>query len=439
MKGNMKPQSSVGAFRKEGRTIKMSKLAMAFGICIIAFLISACNGPEPAPATLGATNAVSYTCPMHPQILEDHPGSCPVCGMALVKKSGLASRDAAISLNTVLEPVNSSVISTVKAIAPGQREIADNILADGYLDFDTRTYNNISARFSGRIEKVYIKYAYQDIHQGQRILDIYSPDMVTAQQDLLYIIKNSPLETGLINAAKQKLLLQGMTNSQVSQIIKSRKPFYSLPVYSAYDGHVHDMPHTQMAGGTDQKAATDFTTNLPLTIKEGMYVEKGQTLFNVVNPHKLWAIIKINAAGIGAVKLNQPVKITVPDLPGRTLFARVNFIEPVLQNGDKTMSIRVYLNNMDHSLKVNSLVRAEIGAGQTSGLWIPRSALVDLGQTQVVWLKNGAVYRVHKVTTGLVSGTQIQIKTGLSIADSVAANARYLTDSESFIKTQSHE
>ncbi|MDB4900749.1 MAG: efflux transporter periplasmic adaptor subunit [Mucilaginibacter sp.] len=408
--------------------------------CFIAlFFFSACSNPKQPPNTAQLKDNVRYTCPMHPQIMEDHPGSCPICGMALVKKSGQASEGAGISLNTVLQPVNSSVISNIDAITPEQKEMPTEISADGYLDFDTRTFNNIASRFSGRIEKLYIKYAFQEIHQGQRIFDIYSPDMVNAQQDLIYLTKNSAQETGLINAARQKLLLLGMTSTQVSEVIKTGKPFYSLPVYSPYEGHVHDMPHSQMTGAADTKAPSEFANNIPLSIKEGMYVEKGQTLFNVVNPHHLWAIIKIAPSEVSALRLNQPVKITMPDVPGKILYGRINFIEPALQNGDKTTSIRVYLDNMDHNLKVNSLVKAVIQTGKINGLWIPRSAMIDLGQKQVVWLKKGSAYHAQQVSSGSINGNEIEITKGLSVTDSLASNAQYLTDSESFIKTQGNE
>src|ERR1700761_7395420 len=114
---------------------------------VLAFMaaLSACTSPKPAPVAVQAKSQVKYTCPMHPQILEDNPGSCPICGMTLVKKSGQASEGAGISLNTVLQPVNSSVVSTVKAIVPEQKEIQISISADGYLDFDTRTFNNIAS------------------------------------------------------------------------------------------------------------------------------------------------------------------------------------------------------------------------------------------------------------------------------------------------------
>jgi len=409
------------------------------GLLAIAMLVNACSNPKPTTVAATAKNDIKYTCPMHPQISEDHPGNCPICGMTLVKKSGQASEGAGIRLNTVLKPVNSSVISSVAAITPEQKEVSISVSAQGYLDFDTRTFNNIASRISGRIEKLYIKYAFQEIHQGQRIFDIYSPDMVTAQQDLIFISKNSPQETGLINAARQKLLLLGMTPAQVNHVIQTGKSYYSLPVYSPYDGHVHDMPHTQMESAADARPPSDFANNLALSVKEGMYVDKGQTLFNVVNPHMLWAIIKIDPASVSAIKLNQPVKITLPDLPEKNLYGKVNFIEPTLQNGDKTTSIRVYLDNMDHELKVNSLVNAEIQTSVTGGLWVPKSAITDLGRTQIIWIKQGPVYHAHRVSTGIANGDEIQVVKGLTAADSLASNAQYLTDSESFIKTKGNE
>jgi Cu(I)/Ag(I) efflux system membrane fusion protein len=406
---------------------------------IALLLVCACSNPKKATQTARITDSVKYTCSMHHQILEDHPGSCPICGMTLVKVTGQASEGAGISLNTVLQPVNSSVISDIKAITPEEKEIPTQITGQGYLDFDSRTFNNIAARFSGRIEKLYIKYAFQEIYRGQRIFDIYSPDMVSAQQDFIYVSKNSPTETGLISAARQKLLLLGMTDGQLKQVVATGRPFYSLPVYSPYDGHVHDAPHSQMSGPPDAKPEQNFAGNMPLSVKEGMYVEKGQTIFNVVDPHRLWAIIKIDGSAISVLKLNQPVEISFPDIPGKTLAGKVNFIEPALQAGDKTTAIRVYLDNMDHGLEVNSVIKATIQTGTTKGLWIPRAALLDLGKTKIVWLKTGPLYRAHEVSTGVIDGNEIEIRSWLSATDSLASNAQYLTDSESFIKTKGDE
>lgn len=409
------------------------------GLLCSMILLGGCSNPKTAAVSNQVTSTVKYTCPMHSQILEDHPGSCPICGMTLVKKSGQASEGAGISLNTVLQPVNSSVVSNINTIVPEEKEVSTEVTARGYLDFDSRTFNNIASRYSGRIEKLYIKYAFQEIHQGQRIFDIYSPDMVTAQQDLVYVTKNSSSETSLVNAAKQKLLLLGMTPEQVDHVIRTGQPFYSLPVYSPYEGHVHDAAHSQMTGAKEVTPDQGFTGNLPLSVKEGMYVEKGQTVFNVVDPHMLWALIKIDRSAAVALKLNQRVKISLPDQPGNTIWGKVNFIEPMLKEGDKTTTIRVYLDNMDHELKVNSIVSATIQTGGVKGVWIPRTALLDLGRTQIVWLKRGAVYKAHTVATGTIKTNEIEIKSGLTVADTLAADAQYLTDSESFIKTKGDE
>jgi Cu(I)/Ag(I) efflux system membrane fusion protein len=263
--------------------------------------------------------------------------------------------------------------------------------------------------------------------------------MVSSQQDLLYLQVHSTQETELISAAKQKLLLLGMTNAQINQVLKTKRPLINLPVYSPYDGHVHDMPHSQMANANNVSEPTDFNTNLPLSIREGMYVEKGQNIFNVVDPHKLWAIIKIDRSSMINLKLNQQVNISPPDMPGKRITGKVNFIEPVLQQGDKTISIRVYINNMDHELRVNSLINATIQTGARKGLWIPRSAMIDLGQTKVVWLKTDGLYKARQVDAGIQNGNEIEIIKGLNLTDQIAADAQYLTDSESFIKTQGNE
>lgn len=419
---------------------RMKSISIITVLLLVGFnFICACQYQKYSAPAVPLTREVVYTCPMHTRVLESHPGFCPVCGMALVKKSGQASEGATVNLYTVLQPVSSAVISGVKAITPHLNTEKTTVSAQGYLDFDARTFNNISSRFSGRIQKLYIKYAFQEIHKGQRIFDIYSPEMVTAQQDLIYLVKNEATGPNLINAAKQKLLLQGMTIGQVNQIIKTGKPFYSLPVYSGYEGHVHDAAHTQMADVPETTMPADFSDNRPLALKEGTYVETGQVLFNVVNPHKLWAVLKIGGDAISALKLNQPVEITFPGTEGKKIYGKVNFIEPTLRTGEKDATVRVYLDNMGHSLKVNSLVNAHIQTGETKGLWIPHSALLNLGLNTMVWLKAGGVYEAHKVTTGIISGNNIEITSGLKETDSLASNAHYLSDSESFIKINSNE
>ncbi|MBS1528332.1 MAG: copper ABC transporter, partial [Bacteroidetes bacterium] len=115
----------------------LKSIEAIIAILLVTSLFFACSDGQKKPAVTQVKPAVKYTCPMHPQVLEDHPGTCPICGMTLVKKTGQASEEAGISLTTVLKPVNASVVSSVPAITPKQKTIAATISANGYLDFDT--------------------------------------------------------------------------------------------------------------------------------------------------------------------------------------------------------------------------------------------------------------------------------------------------------------
>jgi Cu(I)/Ag(I) efflux system membrane fusion protein len=408
-------------------------------LILAMLLLSSCGDKSANTAAAKQVDTVAYTCSMHPQVIEYQPGNCPICNMRLIKKAGQNGAKIAIGLNDVLKPVSSNVISSVSVITSVEKEITGSISATGYIDFDATAFNNISARFSGRIERLYVKSALQEIEKGQLLMEVYSADMVSAQQDLIYLNKNSANETELINSAKQKLLLLGISEPQIERIIKSGKALYKLPIYSPYSGHIHDVQHTQMDGAKNDNQNRGYETELPLLIKEGMYIEKGKTLFNVTNPHKLWAILKVDKNSATSVHLNQPVKITLQDNPEKIILGKVNFIEPVYRPDDKNLTVRVYLNHADHSIKVNSTINASISSGKIRGLWLPKQAVINLGKHSLVYLKNGTIFQTHEVFTGISSGNEIQIKRGITKSDSLAANAQYLTDSESFIKINSHE
>ncbi len=158
--------------------------------------------------------AAEYTCPMHPEIIKDKPGSCPVCGMDLVKKETGGSASTEIGLEALLKPTNEFVVSSIPVTTIEQKEEHINIETLGTIAYDTRAVGTISARVSGRIEKLYVRHRYQKISKGQRIMDIYSPEILTAQQNLLFLLKNDPENKAFIESAKQKLLLLGMSSQQ---------------------------------------------------------------------------------------------------------------------------------------------------------------------------------------------------------------------------------
>lgn len=380
-----------------------------------------------------------YTCPMHPQIIRDKPGQCPICGMDLVKKETDSELIKGVELESLLKPTNEYVISTIPVIAIKKDKLISEMDALGRVEYDTRMIGNISARISGRIDKLYVRYTYEYIKKGQKIMDIYSPELLTAQQNLLFVLKNDTTNGTLIEASKQKLLLLGMSSDQVQSVVLSGNPLFSVSVYSNVTGHLHNTGNgsTEMNSETTSfsMGAIDPSTAV-LNLKEGMYVQKGQNLFSIYNPSKVWAVLNIYTDGQASIQKGQKVKITPETAPDKSFQGRIDFIEPFYREGSRTTSIRVYFDNSGMRLPVGSQVRGLIQTNPMVGYWLPKESVTSLGLDRIVFLKVADGFKPKKVTIGIISKNSIQIKEGLSETDSVAINAQFLIDSESFIKVK---
>jgi len=371
---------------------------------------------------------------MHPQVLEHHPGNCPICGMKLIKKNTASVAMNNIELESLLKPTNEFVVASLPVTTPQQDSIKIPVKAYGTIESDTRVAGDISARISGRIEKLYLRYRFQKIEAGQKVMEIYSPELLTAQQNLLFLLKNDADNTSFINAAKQKLLLLGMSENELNKVIASGKPLYSVSVYSNYSGHVHDAGMNSNPPANDMQS--DETVTQPLSLKEGMYVQKGETLFMIMNHHQVWAALQIFPNDQLLVKKGDAVQIVPETDTTAVINGKIDFIEPFFRTNSKTLTARVYFHNMN-MLTVGSQVTANIYTGNTKGLWLPQASVLSLGMNKIVFIKSDGGFKAHKITTGIQAGSKIQILDGLSTTDTVAANAQYLVDSESFIETAS--
>ena len=379
-----------------------------------------------------------YTCPMHPEIIRNAPGSCPICGMDLVKKETGSEAVKDVQLEALLKPVNSFVVSTVEVTSIGQREEDIELDVVGTVAYDTRQAGAISSRVNGRIEKLYVRYKYQPVQKGQRIMDIYSPELMTAQQNLLFLLRNDPNNTSLINAAKDRLRLMGIGAAQVATVVRTGEAIYSVPVFSNYSGFVTDINNTANAASADnmQQAAT---SNQQLTIKEGMYVQSGQAVFTVYDQSRAWILLDIYPEQQTLVQVGNPVRIVPETAPSENFRATVDYIEPIFRTGKKTVAARVFFHNARRRLPIGSRVTANIFAKPKAAWWLPKEAVLSLGRDKIVFKKEEAGFRATKITTGIEVNRHIQVLTGLQKEDSVAANAQYLVDNEAFIKANNNE
>ncbi len=382
--------------------------------------------------TVAAING--YTCPMHPKVHSDIAGSCPICGMQLEKVKS-PDDPKAVSLNTLLKPSNQQVIANVPMIHMMAREEDIEMDAYGFITYDTRQTGAITSNFSGRIEKLYVKYRYQKISKGQRIMDIYSPELLTAQENLLFLLKNDPENALLINAAKQKLYLLGMSNQQLSNVLRTGKPSYKVSIFSNYSGHIHEGNSTGMGNNQPESMQQSAVTTQELSVKEGMYVQKGQNIFSVYNPNKAWALLNVFTGQAAMAKVGNKVRISPETSPADDFRATISFIEPLYRPGSKTVTARVYFDNSTYKIPIGSQVKATIFAGDRSANWLPEEAVLSLGLEQVVFVRTGEAFMARKIQTGIINKHLIQVLGGLETTEAVAANAQYLVDSESFIQT----
>jgi Cu(I)/Ag(I) efflux system membrane fusion protein len=429
--------------------MKDAYLYKTFLTLAVVLVLGACKGGEKDEAAAHEHRAPEvYTCPMHPEVIRSAPGSCPICGMDLVKKETGSKAVTEVALETLLRPANAYVVSSVPVTALEDRleEAALNVV--GTIAYDTRQAGAISSRVGGRIERLYVRYRYQPVKKGQRIMDIYSPELVTAQQNLIFLLQNDAGNTSLIEAAKDRLLLMGMTSSQVATVMRNRKLQYAVPVYSSYSGFVTELgaatagttaPGGGMGasgGGMQPTPEAGAPAETALQIREGSYVQSGQAVLAVNNADKAWVMLDVFPEQQALAQVGSPVRIVPETAPQQNFRGRIGYLEPIFRPGTKTLAARVYFNNAAMKLPVGSRVTATIFAPSKKAHWLPKEALLSLGRDRIVFLREGAGFRARKVLTGMELNQYVQVTGGLQPTDSVAANAQYLVDNEAFIKVQ---
>lgn len=405
-----------------------------------------------------AEHADTYTCPMHPTVVSDKPSTCPVCGMDLVRK-GRPGEEVEINedLAKLIQSPNEIVIASIKTIKAEYKSVPSSVEAQGVVTYDTRNIFTIPSRVGGRLEKIYLKYAFQPVAKGQKIAEIYSPELLTAKRELLFLVENDAENKSLIDAAKNKLDLLGLTSAQIDDLITRKTATQTFSIYSPYAGYLitgQQAPTTSVSispasttglggmsdgMGPSPSGSSAGTATVPLTdqngsiIREGAYVSAGETLFSVVNTGDLRIELDLPASRAGAIKNGD--KISVDFGNGSIEETTIAFVQPFFSEGQDFVKLWVFTNKTKH-LHIGHLVSAKIQLPANESLWVPREAVLDLGTDKIVFLKERGVLKPKKVTIGISSEGLVEIKSGLASSDEIAANAQYLVDSEGFIKTE---
>ncbi len=420
------------------------KIHYSLFIMLLMLLLAACTSKDAAQET-----ADTYTCPMHPTVVADKPGTCPVCGMDLVRKAR-PGEEVKITeeLTKLIKSPNEIVIASIKTIRASYKAMPMELDVNGIVSYDTRNIFTIPARVGGRLEKVYLKYNFQPVTKGQKVAEVYSPELVNAQRELVYLLQNDASNTSLIEAAKSKLILLGATASQVETLVKNQEIIYSFSVYSPYAGYVISESQSAPAAPVKSSAASasdgmgmgggisasptplnDVAQSSTLSIiREGSYVTTGQTLFKVVNSNSIWLEFSIPASSGSKLKVGDEFSLAMHSGFSKS---KINFIEP-FSDGENFIRIRSYYKGEE--LLIGQLIKAKFSFQTKETLWLPKDAIYDLGTTSIVFVKERGQYKPKSIETGTRSDGWIEVTKGITSGDEVAINAQYLIDSESFVK-----
>ena len=375
-----------------------------------------------------------YTCSMHPEIIRDEPGNCPICGMTLVKKVTDNNSIDDSSIDNLIKPTDNFIVGKYQTTTAIDTTISSEINLPGIVAYDPNSSVNIAARMNGRIERMYVNYKYQKVNKGQKLFDLYSPELLTEQQNFIYMVSNDVENPSIIDASRQKLLLYGMTQNQINALSNSKKVNPQITIYSP-DSGIIDGTGT-MVNTTNPVMQSASNNTATLDVKEGSYIKKGEVIFKLLNTDKVWGIFNVIQGYNSLIKANQSIRITSELDKDEVIDAQINFVETQLNPADKTNRIRVYLNNNKLKLPVGLRLQGVVKTNAIKGIWIQKQSMVSIGNKKIVFLKMDNGFKASSIKTGIEIDDFIQIMEGISVKDTIAKNAQYLIDSESFIKTE---
>lgn len=357
-------------------------------------------------------------------------------------------------LSDLLQPSNEQVVSSLPVI---KAEYGTKIFVEetqGLVTYDTRSQNRISSRVSGRIERLLIRYNYQPVKKGQLIMEIYSPELAAAQQELLYLNRSSG-DQNLLAAARQRLLLLGMTASAINRVLQTGRVNYRVPVYSGFNGYILEQPVlTTSAGnsaaepsaggdgmgnmgsassGSSVPAANQAPVNTPVLLREGQYVRAGQSLFSVYDASRLIAEFSFKPALAAWIKKGNKIVFYKTADKNTAQTAAIDLIQPVIENAGNFTKARVYLRKA--GFRAGELLTGKVPIQIPSSWWLPEKAFVSLGNQKVVFKKEGSVMVPKILKTGVTINGLIQVKENISNWE-LSSHAAFLVDSESFIEAR---
>lgn len=363
-------------------------------------------------STIGQTENQIWTCSMHPQIRMNEPGQCPICGMDLIPAEGGTTAENPMALEMTEDAMKLANIQTTLVGSenqPGAREIRLN----GKVQADERKVYVQSSHIPGRIEQLNVNFTGEPVSRGKVLATVYSPELVTAQQELLQADKIKATQPELFIAAKNKLKNWKLTEVQINRILENGKPIERFPILSDVNG-----------------IAVEKKVNL------GDYVQRGTPVYEIADLSSVWVQFEVYESDLPWVKVGDKVTYTLSSLPGEKFEGTVSFIDPVIDPQTRVALARIEVKNAAGKFKpemfATGILKNEAKAASTPSLVVPKSAVMWTGERSVVYVKTQTDKKVYfalrEVVLGASFGDAYEVKSGLENGEEIVTYGTFTVD-----------
>jgi len=348
-----------------------------------------------------------WVAPMDANYRRDKPGKSPM-GMELVPVYADAGSGDDNSVTIAPEVVQNLGVRTTVAERSRLWRGIDTV---GYVDYDESKVSHIHLRTEGWIENLVVQSEGERVTKGQRLFNLYSPELVNAQEEFVQALKAG--NRGLIRASRSRLDALGIPASQIKLLEKDRKPSQTIPIYAPQDGVVSS-----------------------LSVRDGMYIKPALRIMSLADLSSVWLLAEVFERQADWVEVGQPAEVSLAFLPGRTWEGKVEYIYPSLDPKTRTLKARLRFSNPDEALKPNMYANVKIyGGPRDDVIVIPIEALIRTGREEHVIIARGeGRFESRPVRAGIESGDWVEIIDGVEPGENLVVSGQFLIDSEASLK-----